>query len=69
MEQYENLLTRDQLATRWSCSVRKIDRMKKYGLIPWIDISGGIGTRPTVRFPVTLIEEFETRNLKKILTL
>ena len=60
------LLTRGQLAIRWHCSVRKIDRMRTYGLLPWIDISGGEGDRPTVRFQVDAIEEFEKRNLKKI---
>lgn len=60
------LLTRDQLATRWNCSLRKVDRMRTYGLLPWIDISGGEGDRPTVRFHVDMIEEFEKRNLKKI---
>lgn len=63
MNQTEILLTREQLATRWNCSVRKLDRMRTLGLLEWIDITGGLGHRPTVRFPISMIHEFENRNL------
>ena len=66
MKNTKELLTRDQLAARWNCSVRKIDRMRTYGLLPWIDISGGEGDRPTVRFAISSIEEFESSNLMSI---
>lgn len=62
------LLTRGQLANRWNCSVRKIDRMRKYGLLPWIDINCGEGSRPTVRFQTSAIQDFESKNLMSINT-
>lgn len=62
------LLTKGQLATRWNCSERKIDRMRTYGVLSWIDLSGGEGNRPTVRFSVSSIEEFEKQNLMSINT-
>lgn len=61
------LLTRDDLAKRWSTSLRTVDRRKKYGLLPWIDLSGGIGSRPMIRFRLTEIEEYEAKGSKKAL--
>jgi len=66
MKNSTELLTRSQLAKRWNCSVRKIDRMRDLGLIPWIDLSAGKGSRATVRFKNTTIIEFETQNSKSI---
>jgi len=62
----EKLLDRKQLSERWNCSTRKIDRLRSFGLLDWIDISGGIGSRPTVRFHIDAIQEFENQNLKSI---
>jgi hypothetical protein len=44
-----------------------VDRRKKYGLLPWIDLSGGIGSRPMIRFRLTDIEEYEAKGSKKAL--
>jgi len=66
MEHTKELLTRNQLAGRWNCSVRKIDRLRTYGLIAWIDLSGGKGSRPTVRFHMDTILKFENQNLMSI---
>lgn len=66
MKQPDELITRTQLAQRWNCSVRTIDRMRSYGRIPWIDLSGGIGLRPSIRFLLTAIEHYEIKHLKSI---
>jgi len=55
------MLTRTTLAKRWDTSERTIDRRRKLGLIPWIDIAGGHGKRPLVRFRLQDIEEYEAR--------
>jgi hypothetical protein len=59
------LLTRHDLAKRWTTSVRTIDRRKNLGLIPWIDLSGGIGNRPMVRFRLSDVEEYEKKMSKQ----
>lgn len=59
------LLTRAQLAQRWHTSARTVDRRRKLGLLPWIDLTGGRGKRPLVRFRLADIEEFEGRMLQK----
>ena len=60
------LLTRNHLAKRWLCSTRKVDRLRKSGQLAWIDLTGGKGKRPVVRFKVEHILEFEKRNLMDI---
>ena len=60
------LLTRSQVAEHWNCSVRKVDRLRKLGLLNWIDLTGGIGARPVVRFNPEQIAEFENDNLMDI---
>lgn len=59
------LLSRGQLAERWHISERTLDRRRKLGLLPWIDLTGGRGKRPLVRFRLEDIEEFEGRMLQK----
>ena len=59
------LITRSELAMRWGTSERTIDRRRKFGLIPWIDIAGGHGNRPLVRFRLQDIEEYEGRMMQK----
>ena len=56
----EHHLTRQQLARRWSVSVRTVDRLRQKGQLPWIDLSGGSGARPVVRFRVSEIEDYES---------
>ena len=54
-------LTRSQLAARWGCSVRSVDRRRQAGLLPWTDLAAGYGGRPMVRFELSEIEVFEER--------
>ena len=54
-------LTRQDLANRWQTHTRTIDRLRNAGLIPWVDISGGKGRRPIVRFHLKDVEAYENR--------
>jgi hypothetical protein len=54
-------LSRDQLAERWGISPRTVDRMRMDGRIPWLDLSGGKGNRPLVRFKLDDILAYEER--------
>ena len=58
--------TRKKLAGRYDVSVRTIDRWRKQGLIGWLDLSGGRGQRPTVRFTLEAVLEFEQNCLMDI---
>lgn len=59
------LLTRQELAERWATSIRTIDRRRKFGLIRWVDLSGGVGSRPMVRFRLSDVEHYENQmNMK-----
>jgi len=55
----QTLFSRAQLALRWACSVKTIDRLKRLGRLPGLNISGKDGKRPLVRFPLSGIQEFE----------
>jgi len=57
--QAQSLLSRAQLALRWGCSIKTIDRLKRLGRLPWLNISGKDGKRPMIRFPLSGIQEFE----------
>lgn len=59
------LITRSELAKRWCTSERTVDRRRKDGLIPWLDIAGGRGKRPLVRFRLEDIEDYEMRMMQK----
>jgi hypothetical protein len=52
-------LSRKDLASRWTVSVRTIDRLRKDGRLPWVDLSGGAGARPIVRFRLRDVEDYE----------
>lgn len=58
------MITRYDLAKRWNCSTRKVDRMRADGLLGWIDLSEGRGARPCVRFRLADIEALEARMVK-----
>jgi hypothetical protein len=60
------LYTRQWLAKRWHTSTRTVDRRRKLGILPWIDLAAGSGKRPLVRFRLQDIEEYEARMLQKI---
>jgi hypothetical protein len=53
------MITRFDLAKRWKCSTRKVDRMREQGLLAWVDLSQGRGGRPCVRFRLEDAEEYE----------
>jgi hypothetical protein len=53
------LFSRNELAERWRVSARTIDRRRAMGLLPWIDLACGRGSRPVVRFSLADIQEFE----------
>ena len=58
--------SRKQVADRFGCSVRKVDRLRLLGLLPWIDLTAGIGKKPTVRIRLEDIIAFETKCLMDI---
>jgi|WetSurMetagenome_2_1015567.scaffolds.fasta_scaffold527272_1 hypothetical protein len=55
------MITRFDLAKRWKCSTRKVDRMREQGLLAWVDLTQGRGARPCVRFRLADIEALESR--------
>jgi hypothetical protein len=55
----EMLLSRQELARRWGTSMKTVDRLRNSGKLAWIDIAGGRGTRPLVRFHLRDLERFE----------
>jgi hypothetical protein len=55
----DTLLTRETLRQRWGVGLRMVDRLRKANKLPWIDVSGGRGSRPTVRFKLDDVVEFE----------
>jgi hypothetical protein len=57
-------LTREALSKRWGITTRTIDRQRILGLLPWRDLSNGIGKRPIVRFKLSDIEEYEKKVLQ-----
>jgi hypothetical protein len=59
------MFSRKELAKRWGASERTVDRRRKDGLIAWVDIAGGQGKRPLVRFRLQDIEEYEARMIQK----
>jgi hypothetical protein len=54
-------LTREAVAARWSVSVRTVDRLRQDGSLPWVDLRGGRGGKPIVRFPIADVEDYEQR--------
>jgi len=44
------LLTKDQVAKRWLCSKRTLDRLRLDGKLPWLDLTNGRGCKPLIRF-------------------
>jgi hypothetical protein len=52
------MLGRKKTAKILNVSVRTVDRLRKNGLLPWIDLTGGHGKRPIVRFLESDIEDF-----------
>lgn len=62
----EEFYSRQQLAKRWNCSTRKIDRLRNLGLLPWLDLTAGLGKKPLVRLHLEDILAFEAKYLMKI---
>lgn len=59
------MLTRNELAKRWSTTPRTIDRRRALGLLPWVDLARGRGKRPQIRFRVEDVEEYERKATMK----
>jgi len=59
---HDVLLTRNDLSSRWGVTVKTVDRLRRRGLLPWLDLSGGQGGKSLVRFSLADVEAFETRN-------
>lgn len=59
------LITRPELAKRWGTSERTVDRRRKQGTLTWLDLAGGHGKRPIVRFRLEDIEMYENKMLQK----
>jgi hypothetical protein len=59
------LITRLELAMRWGTSQRTIDRRRRQGTLTWLDLAGGHGKRPIVRFRLEDIEMYENQMLQK----
>jgi hypothetical protein len=58
------LFDKKALERRWNCSSRKVDRLRKVGLLTWVDLSGGQGRRPMVRFRLEDVLAYEARYLQ-----
>ena len=54
-------LTREAVAARWSVSIRTVDRLRQDGSLPWVDLRGGRGAKPIVRFSLKDVEEYEQK--------
>lgn|GEM_PF-1369621 len=55
-------LTRQQLATRWQCGLRTVDRRRDTGALQWVDL--GTPCKPLVRIPLAGVVEYENRMLR-----
>jgi len=56
----KEFFTRKEVADRWGCTPRTVDRRRRAGVLPWVDLAGGRGARPMVRFKIEDIKEYET---------
>jgi hypothetical protein len=43
-------LSRAELAQRWGVTSKTVDRLRKTGRLPWLDLTNGQGGKPLVRF-------------------
>lgn len=57
----KQLISKSELSERWGTSPRTIDRMRVNGILPWIDLSAGLGKKPIVRFKLEDIEHYENK--------
>jgi hypothetical protein len=55
------MLTRHALARRWGTTVRTVDRRRRTGLLPWIDLTLGVGKRPQIRFRLEDVVKYEQK--------
>lgn len=60
------VLNRKEAAQALGFSLRTLDRLRESGLLPWVDASGGRGSRPAVRFFQKDLDEFLLQNRKDI---
>ena len=62
----DGFLTKKQLAERWACCERTIERIVGDGLLATLDISGGKGVKRTLRFSLNDVRSFEAHNRKAV---
>jgi len=48
------------LALRWGVNAKTIDRLRKAGRLPWLDLTNGRGGKPLVRFREADVRAYET---------
>ena len=60
----DDFLTKKQLAERWACCERTVERIVGDGLLATLDISGGRGAKRTLRFSLNDVRSFEAHNRK-----
>lgn len=58
----ERLITKSELAKRWNCSKRTVDRIRRDGKLPWMDLSHGRGAKALVRFLLQDVLAYEGKN-------
>ena len=57
-------LTKKQLAERWACCERTVEKIVGDGLLAVLDINSGRGTKRTLRFSLNDVRSFEAHNRK-----
>jgi len=56
----QHLISRSQLAERWGVNSKTLDRLRKTGRLPWLDLTNGRGGKPLVRFREEDVQAYET---------
>ena len=56
----DTLLTKNDVARRLCIGKQTVHRLRQSGRLPWIDVSGGRGKRPIVRFRAEDVIKFES---------
>jgi hypothetical protein len=59
----EALVTRKQTARQLKITERTVDKLRRLGVLPWIDLTMGKTGRPIIRFQQTDIERLKGTKL------
>lgn len=59
----KDLLTRKITAIELEVCERTVDRLRQIGALPWLDLAGGRGKKPIVRFRRADVEAMKNRTL------